>query len=39
VSEFEPTAIRAHAERFAVPRYHRELRAVVADAMTRGPVV
>ena len=38
-SEFEPTAIRAHAERFAVPRYHRELRAVIADAMTRGPVV
>jgi glycosyltransferase involved in cell wall biosynthesis len=38
-SEFEPGAIRAHAERFAVPRYHRELRAVVAEAMARGPVI
>ena len=38
-SEFEPAAIRAHADRFAVPRYHRELRAAVADAMTRGPIV
>jgi hypothetical protein len=38
-SEFEPRAIRAHAERFSVPRYHRELRAAVAEAMTRGPIV
>ena len=38
-SEFEPTVIRAHAERFGVSRYHRELRAAVADAMTRGPIV
>jgi glycosyltransferase involved in cell wall biosynthesis len=37
-SEFEPAAIRAHAERFAVPRYHRELRAAVAEAMARGPI-
>jgi glycosyltransferase involved in cell wall biosynthesis len=37
-SEFEPEAIRAHAERFAVPRYRRELRAAVADAMNRGPI-
>jgi glycosyltransferase involved in cell wall biosynthesis len=38
-SEFEPAAIRAHAERFGVPRYHRELQAAVAEAMTRGPVI
>jgi glycosyltransferase involved in cell wall biosynthesis len=38
-SEFEPAAIRSHAERFAVPRYHRELRAAVADTMHRGPIV
>jgi glycosyltransferase involved in cell wall biosynthesis len=37
--EFEPAAIRAHAERFAVPRYHRELRAAVAEAMSQGPLV
>jgi glycosyltransferase involved in cell wall biosynthesis len=37
-SEFEPAAIRAHAERFAVPRYHRELQAAVRDAMARGPI-
>lgn len=38
-SEFEPAAIRTHAERFGVPRYHRALRAAVAEAMTRGPVI
>jgi glycosyltransferase involved in cell wall biosynthesis len=38
-SEFEPAATRAHAERFAVPRYHRELRAAIAEAMERGPLV
>jgi glycosyltransferase involved in cell wall biosynthesis len=38
-SEFEPAAIRAHAESFAVPRYHRELRAAVAEAMEGGPLV
>jgi glycosyltransferase involved in cell wall biosynthesis len=37
-SEFDPAAIRAHSERFAVPRYHRELRAVIADAIERGPI-
>jgi glycosyltransferase involved in cell wall biosynthesis len=37
-SEFDPAAIRAHSERFAVPRYHRELRAVIADAVERGPI-
>jgi glycosyltransferase involved in cell wall biosynthesis len=37
-SELEPRAIRANAERFAVPRYHRELRAAVAEAMARGPI-
>jgi glycosyltransferase involved in cell wall biosynthesis len=38
-AEFEPAAIRAHAERFAVPRYHRELRAAVEEALARGPIV
>jgi glycosyltransferase involved in cell wall biosynthesis len=37
-SEFEPAAIRTQAERFAVPRYHRELRAAVTEAMSRGPI-
>ncbi len=38
-SEFEPAAIRAQAERFAVPRYHREMWAAIAEAMSRGPTV
>jgi glycosyltransferase involved in cell wall biosynthesis len=38
-SEFDPAAIRAHAERFAVPRYHRELREAIAEAMAEGPIV
>jgi len=38
-SELESAAIRANAERFAVPRYHRALRAVVAEAMTQGPLI
>jgi glycosyltransferase involved in cell wall biosynthesis len=37
-SELDPKAIRANAERFAVPRYHRELRAAVAEAIARGPI-
>ena len=38
-SEFEPAAIRASVERFAVARYHRELRAAVDQAMSDGPIV
>jgi glycosyltransferase involved in cell wall biosynthesis len=38
-SEFEPSAIRAQVERFAVPRYHREMRAAVDQAMSEGPIV
>jgi glycosyltransferase involved in cell wall biosynthesis len=37
-SEFDPSGIRAQAERFAVPRYHRELREAVAEAMAEGPI-
>ena len=37
-SEFEPAAIRSHAERFAVPRYHRELQAALNEAVARGPI-
>lgn len=37
-SEFDPAAIRTHAERFAIPRYQRELQAVIAEAMERGPI-
>ena len=35
---FDPATIRAHARHFAVPRYHREMRGAVTEAMERGPI-
>ncbi len=35
--ELETKAIRAHAERFSVPRFHREMREALSRALALGP--
>ena len=37
--EFDPGAVRRHAEEFAAPRFRRELLEAVQEALAGGPVV
>ena len=36
-ADFAPTASRAHAETFNVPRFHREMKAALGEALEKGP--